>query len=155
MMEQTRDIVSKNSLISLYVKATDKLQDYGFPILLFIMRCWMANVFFLSGLTKISNWDATLFLFKSEYMVPILPPEIAAYVSTFNELCLPVLLVLGLATRFATLPMLAMTLVIQFTYEMNMEHLYWGFLLLTILFCGPGKISIDYWIKRKYIGNQS
>lgn len=152
MLEQTRNFDAKNSMVILYRRVTDKLQDYGMSTLLLIMRCWMAHVFFLSGLTKITDWNATLFLFKSEYMVPFLPPEIAAYLSTFNELFCPVLLVIGFATRFATLPMIAMTLVIQFTYEMSMEHLYWAFLLLTILFCGAGKISIDYWIRRKQDG---
>lgn len=132
-----------------YIYFVTLLQSYGLPVLLLGMRLWIARVFYLSGLTKISNWDATLFLFQSEYKVPFIPPDIAAYMSTFNELTCPVLLVLGFATRLATLPLLAMTLVIQFTYELSVEHTYWGFLLLTLLILGPGKISVDYCIRQK------
>lgn len=142
-----------NEIARYYIRFTEHFQDIAFPVLLLLMRLWMAKIFFFSGLTKISNWDAALFLFENEYKVPLIPSDIAAYLSAFNELVFPVLLVVGLATRFATIPLLVMTLVIQFTYEMSLEHFYWGFLLITLLICGPGKISMDYWIKRKLKGH--
>jgi len=81
--------------------------------------------------------------------VPVVPFELAALSSTCVELTTPVLLIIGLMTRLAVLPMLGMTLVIQFTYLNSQEHIYW-MLLLGILICqGPGKLSIDYMIRKK------
>ena len=63
-------------------------------------RLYIAQVFFLAGLTKIKDWDTTLFLFEEEYQVPFLSYELAAYLGTFGELVFPILLAIGLATRF-------------------------------------------------------
>ena len=84
-------------------------------------------------------------LFRDEYPVPLLPPEIAAPIATATELSMPVLLVLGLFTRLATLPLLGMIVVIQlFVYPDSWaEHLNWIALLLLILTRGPGAISLD------------
>ena len=84
----------------------------------------MARVFWYSGLTKISSFDSTIYLFEYEYKVPVIPPEIAAYLATITELSMPVFLILGLFSRLACLPLIAMTLVIQFTYLELVEHLY-------------------------------
>ena len=65
------------------------------------IRLYLAKVFFLSGLTKIRDWDTTLALFQEEYHVPVVPPELAAFMGTAGELVLPVFLTLGLATRLA------------------------------------------------------
>lgn len=127
-------------------------ENYGFSILLLLMRLWVAKVFFLSGLTKLYNWSATLYLFKNEYHVPLLSPELAAYLSVFNELVFSTMIAIGLLTRFSTIPVIVMTGVIQFTYDMNIEHLYWAFILFTLLLYGPGFISIDHLLKRKFIG---
>jgi putative oxidoreductase len=111
-------------------------------------RVAVGAVFFKSGLTKIANWDLTVMLFRDEYAVPILPPHIAAFLGTTAEMTCPILLVLGLATRLGTLPLLAMTFVIQtFVYPENWaEHLTWATLLLLVLSRGPGAISIDHLI---------
>lgn len=111
---------------------------------------WIAGIFWYSGLTKIAIWANTLYLFEEEYKVPYLNYEVAAYLATFFELTCPMLLVLGLATRVATLPLLVMTAVIQFTYLDLIDHRYWAMLLCTILFYGPGLISADYLIKYFY-----
>ena len=113
------------------------------------MRLTMAKIFFYSGLTKIQSWSTTVSLFKYEYKTPFLPPEIAATMATAAELTCPILLILGLGTRFAALPMLAMTAIIQFTYLEHIEHLYWTILLCTLIFYGPGRLSVDYYIKKK------
>ncbi|MBI1273776.1 MAG: DoxX family membrane protein [Alphaproteobacteria bacterium] len=120
-------------------------------IVLLAVRLWMARVFFLSGLTKLESWDNTLFLFTHEYAVPFLPPAIAAAAGTLFELACPVLLTLGLGTRLAALPLLAMTAVIQFTYISHTDHLYWALLLAALLCIGPGRVSIDHLIRRKYM----
>lgn len=106
-------------------------------------------MFFLSGLTKIQDWDTTVLLFQEEYRVPLLPPDIAALMGTAFELGMPALLVLGLASRLAALPLLGMSLVIQFVlgaanpaYD-SVEHVYWMVLLLAIIVHGPGPLSLD------------
>ncbi|PWC40433.1 hypothetical protein TSO221_25500 [Azospirillum sp. TSO22-1] len=115
----------------------------GPPVLL-LLRVWIAGVFFRSGLTKIADFDTTILLFQSEYAVPLLPPELAALLSTAFELTCPVLLVAGLGTRLAALPLIGMTLVIDATYQHHIDHLYWLMLLGLIVLCGPGMLSLDH-----------
>ncbi|MEK9968118.1 MAG: DoxX family membrane protein, partial [Ferrovibrio sp.] len=112
------------------------------PYLLFI-RLWMAEIFWNSGLTKIASWDTTVLLFAEEYKVPLLPPELAAVLGTATELSMPVLLALGLCTRVAALPLMAMTLVIQFTYLDKAEHWLWLLSLAVLATRGGGFLSLD------------
>lgn len=139
-----------SKLVQIYLSVLRVLEKIALPVLVLFMRFWMAKIFWYSGLTKISNWQSTVFLFKDEYKVPVIPPEIAAYFATTFELSCPILLILGFATRFATLPMLAMTAVIQFTYLDLIDHRYWAMLLALILFYGPGPLSLDHWISKKF-----
>ena len=81
------------------VAGLDALQ----PLAALAARLYIAQVFFLSGLTKIRDWESTLFLFHEEYKVPLLSPALAAVMGTTGELALPALLVLGLGGRFAAL----------------------------------------------------
>ena len=120
-----------------------------------VVRLFIANVFFKSGLTKIKDWDITVSLFADEYQVPVLPPEVAAALGTTFELSMPVLLVLGLGARLAALPLFGMACVIQFVlgaanpdYD-NPMHFYWMFLLGMIAIKGPGPISLDYLIRAR------
>ena len=119
-------------------------------ILQLIFRVAIAEVFWSSGLTKIASWDTTVALFRNEYMVPILPPEIAAVMSATFELSCSALIVVGLATRLATLPLLGMTFVIEvFVYpEYWTMHLMWVSVLLFLLTKGPGVFSLDHYAKR-------
>jgi putative oxidoreductase len=89
--------------------------------------------------------------------VPLLPPSLAAALTTSVKLVCPVLLVLGLLTRLAALPMLGMAMVIQFVVGANdpsfwqTEHYYWMFLLAFIILKEPGPISLDrQWLTRRY-----
>ncbi len=131
------------------------LAHYASPVIDLIIRLWIARVFFNSGLTKIKDWENTVFLFEFEYSVPILSPEIAAFFATFFELGMPILLVIGLLSRLAAIPLLSMALVIQFILGANspafdnVEHFYWMILLLVIIFKGPGIISLDHILKMK------
>jgi len=120
------------------------------PVWWFVLRLWIAKVFFFSGLTKIEDFDVTLFLFENEYAVPFFSAYFAAVSATFFELLMPVFIVLGFATRFAVLPLIVMTAVIQFTYKEHVEHLYWVILLSGLLVHGAGKLSVDYLLSRKY-----
>ena len=124
------------------------LERFPLGVLQFLFRFAIAAVFWNSGLTKVASWQTTIVLFRDEYRVPLLPPELAATLAAAVELTCPVLLVIGLATRLATLPMLAMTFVIEaFVYPEDwIEHLGWAALLLFILTRGPGPIALDRWL---------
>lgn len=114
-------------------------------------RLWIAKVFFYSGLTKIKSWDTTVTLFEYEYGVPLLSPEIAAYMATAGELVLPILLVFGLFTPFAALGLFVMSLVIElFVYSGTTEHYYWLLLLGILITHGSGRLGVDCWVI-KYI----
>jgi putative oxidoreductase len=121
------------------------LDRFPLAILQLMMRIGVGAIYWNAGLTKIASWQTTVVLFRDEYRVPLLPPELAAYMATAVELSCPVLLFLGLAARLATLPMLAQALVIQvFVYPEDwIEHLNWASMLLFILTRGSGVISLD------------
>ncbi len=126
------------------------------PALDFGIRLLVASVFFKSGLTKIASWSTTLALFENEYMVPVLPPQVAAYVGTGVELGLPVLLVLGLGTRLSAVVLFVFNIIAVISYpdlsEVGLkDHQYWGLLLLVTLCHGPGKLSFDHLIRRKFL----
>ncbi len=127
-----------------------RLDRFPLSILLLLFRICVGAVFWNSGLTKLANWDSTLLLFRYEYAVPLLPPHVAAILAAGIELACPMLLFLGLFARIATLPMLAMTAVIEvFVYpDFWLEHLTWAALLLAILTRGAGAISLDAVIGR-------
>ncbi len=137
-------------MIHTYLKTLQILEKIFMPLLVLFMRLWMARIFFYSGLSKISDWQATIYLFQNMYKVPVINPEIAAYLAAAIELTCPIFLIFGLATRFATIPMLIMTVVIELTYLNLIDHFYWAILLFTILFYGPGTWSLDYLIKKKW-----
>ncbi|KJK22533.1 membrane protein [Burkholderiaceae bacterium 16] len=127
--------------------------EFVSPVLDLGIRIFVGLVFFQSGLTKIASWSTTLALFESEYAVPLLPPELAAYLGTAAELCLPVLLVLGLGTRASALALFVFNAIAVISYpglgEVGLkDHQYWGLLLLVTLFHGPGRLSLDYLIGR-------
>jgi putative oxidoreductase len=130
------------------------LERFPMPLLQLMFRVAIAGVFWNSGLTKIASWATTVALFRDEYMVPVLPPEVAATLGATFELACPVFIVLGLGTRLATLPLLGMTLVIElFVYpEYWTQHLMWASVLLFLLTRGPGTLSLDHYIARRVLG---
>lgn len=125
------------------------------PVLDLAIRLFMADTFFWSGWQKFQNylngdWESTLYLFREVHIVPLLPPDAAAVLGTGNELILPVLLVVGLFTRFAAAGLLFTTILIQFFVMdsfgddlMNSMHYLWMLLLAVPLVKGPGKLSLD------------
>jgi putative oxidoreductase len=153
MMTRTATLHPSTTLIERVESVLDALGRLPVSILQFLLRLSMASVFWHAGMTKIASWATTIALFRDEYMVPILPPELAASLAATVELTCPVLLVLGLATRLATLPMLGMTFVIEvFVYpEQWIEHLMWASILVFILTRGPGALSLDHLIARKVL----
>lgn len=129
------------------------LKTVGHVVDLYI-RIHVAEVFFRSGLLKLANWEGTLYLFREQYHVPLLPPVAAAWLGAFGELAFPPLLALGLATRFAALSLSIVNIVAVMSFwhvladneAATMSHFYWGLLLLVTLSHGPGKLSLDHWI---------
>ena len=130
--------------------ALNRLFDYlPADIAQLLARVIVGLVFWRSGLTKIDGFglaDNTIFLFEAEYNVPLLPPALAAYMATAAELALPLLLFVGLFSRFAATGLFLMTLVIQlFVYpSAYMTHGLWAVGLLLIMTFGPGRLSLDH-----------
>ena len=116
-------------------------------------RLSLGAIFFLSGRTKVEGFltvtDGAYALFRDEYKVPLVPPELAAHMAAYAEHLLPVLLVLGLFTRLSALGLLGMTLVIQvFVYpDAWPTHLSWAGLMLPLIAVGGGKLSLDRVLK--------
>ncbi len=146
-----------NPIINLYRSAAS-LAGRLFPddLLLIVARFGAAAIFFLSGRTKVEGVltisDTTYELFRTEYALPLVPPEIAAHAATYSEHIFPILLVLGLATRPAALALLGMTATIQiFVYpDAWPTHLSWAGLLLPLIAKGGGGLSIDRLIRRAF-----
>lgn len=128
----------------------ERLERFPLSILQLVMRVGVGAVFFRSGLLKIDSWEFTVRLFRDEYQVPVLDPELAARIATIVELGVPPLLFVGLATRFATLPLLGMIAVIQVFVYPNAwsDHLMWAAALVFVLTRGPGVFSVDYWLAK-------
>ncbi|MNT88554.1 hypothetical protein D3C72_2291310 [compost metagenome] len=91
-------------------------------------------------------------MFKSEYRLPLIPPELAAPMAAFAEHLFPLLLLVGLATRFSALALLVMTMIIQiFVYpDAYPTHGVWATVLLVLIAKGPGKISLDHWLASRH-----
>ena len=118
------------------------------PLAQLAARLYVGQAFFMSGLTKLRDWDTTLALFHDEYHVPLLPPELAAYLGTAGEVGLPVLLVLGLAGRFAAaglsvVNVIAVLSLAEIAPAALQQHQFWGSLLVALLLWGPGRWSLD------------
>ncbi len=124
-------------------------------ILGLLIRVGIAEVFWRSGQTKVSGWhvtDSTVQLFRDEYKVPLLPPELAANLAALQEHLFSFLLVIGLASRVSALGLLGVTAVIQiFVYpESWPDHLLWASCLVYVLARGPGAVSLDALIRRRF-----
>jgi putative oxidoreductase len=138
-------------------------ENWPDTIVLLLGRFALASVFWLSGQTKVEGFaldlihgqltfgwpvlkDSTIFLFEHEYALPLLPPALAAYMATLAEHILPILLLLGLATRVAAIGIFTMTMVIQIFVYPNAYavHATWLTISILLIFRGPGRISIDH-----------
>jgi putative oxidoreductase len=126
-------------------RVLDALNKVPFDILILVARAATFSVFIHSGLQKLSDWNATLMLFRDEYKVPILPPEIAAYMAASMELGLSTLVLVGFATRLGALGLLGMVGVIQvFVYPQAWpDHIQWLAFMIFIVCRGPGAYSLD------------
>ncbi len=125
--------------------------DYSQSPALLAARLYVAYVFFSSGLTKLRDWDTTVALFTDEYKVPLLSPAAAAFMGTAGELVLPVMLLLGLASRFAALGLSAVNVVAvialtEIAPAALQQHYLWGSLLAMVVIFGGGALSLERWI---------
>ena len=137
-----------------FITARGWLERIPLSLIQLAMRIAVGAVFLNSGLLKINSWEFAVKLFEDEYKVPLLDPVLAARLAVFCELTFPVLLIIGLATRLATLPLLGMIAVIQtFVYPQAWtEHLLWASILIFLLSRGPGAISLDHLIEHRFAG---
>lgn len=135
----------------------DQLSKWGGSILGLVLRIYVGWQFLKAGFVKIGDWEGTLSLFVDEYKVPLLPPELAAYMGAGGELVFPVLLIIGFFSRPAALGLFFVNLMAVisypalFTFECPAainDHKYWGLLLLVLVFYGPGKLTLDNFLKK-------
>src|SRR5438093_12889439 len=128
------------------------LDRVPYSVLAVPLRFAVATVFWSSAMTKLANWDTAIALFTDEYKVPLLSPEVAAYITVSIEWTTPVLLVLGLGTRLTALVLLGMTAVIEiFVYPLAWPtHIQWAAMLLVLLCRGAGKVSGDHMLPRHF-----
>ncbi len=128
------------------------LADWGGSVLSLALRFYVGWVFFKAGMIKVSDWSATLALFRDEYQVPLLPPELAAVMGAGGELTLPLLLFVGLLSRPAALGLFFVNLMAVISYPQLFmfdcpaainDHKYWGIMLLVLVVIGGGRFAVD------------
>ena len=147
--------ISNGPATGLIERAIALGEHIPYSLIALVARLSMAAVFWQSGQTKLEGWhvsDNAIYLFREEYKLPLIDPVIAAHLAAFAEHFFPILLVLGLATRFAALALLGMTLVIEIFVYPNAwpTHGTWAACFLILIARGPGTWSIDHLIKARY-----
>ena len=144
--------------IAQMVSLSTKLINSTTDIIYLGLRIYIAEIFFLSGLSKIKSIQSTITLFQYEYEVPLIPPELAAYLGTAAELTLPVFIAVGLGARLPALALFIFNLIAAASYPFLhqpeglaalKDHYIWGAILLMIVLHGHGRLSLDHLLKRK------
>ncbi|MBI5924846.1 MAG: DoxX family protein [Aquabacterium sp.] len=133
-----------------------RLEVWPQALALLAARLYLFDVFFKSGRTKVRDWDATLFLFSEEYHVPVLSPELAAWMGTGGELGFSVLLALGLLTRPAAIGLFFVNAMAVISYPdlapaALKDHHLWGVLALALACFGAGRLSLDSLAWRRWL----
>jgi putative oxidoreductase len=135
-----------------------RVLEWLIPVFDLSVRLYLAHIFWTGGMVKLSSWISTVMLFTMVYDVPLLPPEIAAYLATTVELVGSFLLAIGLAGRWAALSLFGLNIVASLSYGQLpdaalQEAFYWGILFLYFVLHGPGLLSADallrYLIRRR------
>lgn len=136
-----------------------RLLNFLTPLGDLIARVWVAKIFLTAGLLKLQAWSTTINLFTYVYQVPLLPPYIAAVLGTAAEIILPILLILGLGGRLWIFCLFIYNIIAVISYPFLLtpdgapglaQHISWGMLLMLLMFHGPGKLSIDYWLHKRH-----
>jgi putative oxidoreductase len=147
---------TRNSgLVALIRTLIGAMEMIPYSVLGFGARIFPAAVFWASGRTKVDGWtikESTFLLFREEFKLPLIDPVVAAYMATIAEHVFPILLLVGLASRFSALALLFMTLVIEiFVFpDAWPTHGVWGTCFLLVIARGPGRVSLDHLIARHY-----
>jgi putative oxidoreductase len=150
-----------------------KIISFLSPVVNLLVRLWLATIFLKSALLKVpaeminlgkyeifglkidlvskGNWDSTLYLFTEEHPVPLLSAEVAAFIGTSFEVLCPLLLIIGLFSRFSAFILLAMTAFIQITYFQATDHLHWMLFAGIIVTYGADKLSLDYLVRKQFL----
>lgn len=148
--------MSGPGVISRTLQPVTDLFTFLSPLFDLAVRLWIAEVFFMSGLTKIQSWSTTQALFEYEYQVPLLSPSVAAVLGTAAELILPILIAIGLATRLSSVALFLFNIIAVYAYGSFLfsdegavglqQHILWGALIAMLVFHGAGKLSLDHLI---------
>jgi putative oxidoreductase len=148
-------LIISAQLYGKFLKIFDVLKDFGD----LAARLWIAKIFLDAAMTKISDWGATIVLFKYVYSVPLMSPILAAYLGTAAEFILPILLILGLGGRLSIFAFFLYNLFCMVSFQflwtpegnagLN-DHIIWGLLLLMLMLHGSGRISLDYLIHKRW-----
>ena len=138
-------------MIKLHTKFNELCAAFLAPVANLWARIYLGwYVFFSSGLAKLDDMEETIELFDAaedgEFALPFLPAEPAAYMATAGELILPILLILGLFTRFSAAGLFVMSAVIQFFVFPEQLHIMWMIVFAMLVGTGGGKLSLDYWL---------
>lgn len=138
-----------------FLRTLNRLKDLG----TLLARLWIAKIFFAGFLTKIAYWPGTIIVFQYRYHVPFMSPVTAAYIGTWAEFTLPILLVLGLGGRIVTFMFFVYNImcIVAFPYLWTAngsaglaDHISWGLLLMLVMLHGSGRISIDHILHKKF-----
>jgi putative oxidoreductase len=139
--------------------ALGRLLDHCRSLVLLATRFYVGWQFWKSGWLKVTSWSGTLDLFRTEYHVPLLPPEIAAVTGAFGEIFFPALLFVGLLSRVGALGAFFVNAMAVISYRQVLlaegseaalgQHVLWGFMLLILTVFGPGWIAVDTWLERR------
>lgn len=153
MKNSSSSITARPLNDNLMVRLIAWLERVPYALLALPLRFAVATIFWNSAMSKLANWDTALELFREEYKLPLIPPEVAAYMAVSIELSAPVLLVLGFATRPVALMLLGMTAVIEiFVYPQAWPtHIQWTAMLLVLLCRGAGTWSIDHLLRQRWM----
>ena len=150
-----KHIVISARILRPFIHLLNRFKDLGD----LAARIWVAKVFFSSGLSKLTDWNTTLVLFKYVYTTPFMSAPIAAYIGTSVELVFPVLLLLGLGGRFFIFCFFIYNIVCVLSFHFLMtpmgvagldDHIMWGLILMLLMFHGMGRFSLDYVIHKKW-----
>lgn len=148
-------VVLSARIVRPIIRLLNALRDLGD----LIVRWWVAKIFLASGISKVVSWGSTLVLFKYDYSVPLLSPAVAAYIGTGAEFILPLFLILGLGGRFWIFAFFVYNIVCVISFHFLWtpsgitgltDHINWGMLLMLLMFHGSGRLSLDYWLHKRY-----
>lgn len=136
-----------------------KLLNFSSHFVVLGIRAYLCKIFFWSGWLKLTAWSSTLYLFEHEYKIVGMSPLMAAYVGTAAELTLPIFLILGLGARIPAAALFIFNIFNVIYYPLLLkpefaaalkDNIIWGILIGILMLYGPGKLSIDCWIQRRF-----